>query len=707
MGFLSFYKQPQPRGYDRGTFYIEDTSETSPLYFDITYCPYEVGGGVHVIKLKGNGLNLKNGSTIDIEIKDADGRNVFAAVTDYVDRFDDYYNSFEIYDLTARGLATVYLVGEATVDLEGNPIPTQFQGQYNVRFQKQMKVLPMERNDAQLIFNTPPEINIVQVTTPERSLIQQSSTGSLYSLYTSSRSDMTIVSAENQGSDRDFQSSEDILDVRLKDILINPLQKPSTANTVNTSLRKKSDDIQNGYIREFTSRFNTVVRSADRTLQKDFLGGTFNFFDSASTTPQVLGPIPPANFTPSGSLDEQFKLFSANIVEVMTDTAMRIDKPLKTTFFDSSSTSKGQSTTYMYKRASDFVPEITYLAQDASYVTSSTTNQSYLETTFTNLKPIGGEVYRIKTYYKKGIASAEYKLIHDNVVQPVEYLTDAVFPNQTSYAKRLSDYRLIGHFTEQYVSDLYWEYAIEQPNAIYVGAPLTIDSGSLMESAPIAADFTQSGLFATKFNQNYAFDQLYTLGFNLTLDPFTELEIYMNSDPLSTNTTLPNVFPRAFLKDTNLEMERHPGTVNVFGKFIGKIINNRPVKKNYGKVEFDFETDGEGFGRPLLRSKIIDFANRSGSAYVSEVSVTPLSINGFSPNLVQFAIPFNNEITDLLAVSQSIDFKIEYFDYTGQQSEYITFLDDLRVNVQTEIPSNQCQAQTMDFLLAYGLEEFN
>ena len=101
MGFLSFYKQPQPRGYDRGTFYIEDTSETSPLYFDITYCPYEVGGGVHVIKLKGNGLNLKNGSTIDIEIKDADGRNVFAAVTDYVDRFDDYYISFEIFDLTA------------------------------------------------------------------------------------------------------------------------------------------------------------------------------------------------------------------------------------------------------------------------------------------------------------------------------------------------------------------------------------------------------------------------------------------------------------------------------------------------------------------------------------------------------------------------------------------------------------------------------
>ena len=55
-------------------------------------------------------------------------------------------------------------------------------------------------------------------------------------------------------------------------------------------------------------------------------------------------------------------------------------------------------------------------------------------------------------------------------------------------------------------------------------------------------------------------------------------------------------------------------------------------------------------------------------------------------------------------MSQSIDFKIEYFDYTGKQSEYITFLDDLKVNVQIEIPSNQCQAQYINYLVAYGAE---
>lgn len=705
MGFLSFYKQPQPRGYDRGTFYIEDTSETSPLYFDITYCPYQVGGGIHVIKLKGNGLNLRNGSTIDIEIKDADGKNVFAAVTDYVDRFDDYYISFEIYDLTARGLATVYLVGEATVDLEGNSIPAEFQNQYNVRFQKEMMVLPMERNDAELTFNNPPSIGIVQVSTPEKSLVQQSTTGSFYSTYTSSIDDMTIVTANNQGSDRDFQNSQDILDTRLSEILINPLQKPSTSNTVNTSLRRKNDDIQNGYIREFTSRFNTVVRSANNTIQKDFLGGTFNF--SASATPASLSPNPTSNFTLSGSSDDQLKSFSANIVEVMSDSAMKIDKPIKLTFLDSNNTRKGATTSFTYKQASNFVPEITYLAQDAQYVTSSTANQSYLEVTFNDLKPISGEVYRIKTYYKKGVASAEYKLIHDNVVQPVEYLTDAIYPNQTSYAKKISDYRLIGHFTEQYILDLYWDSLIEQPRAIYSANTPIVNSSSLSESAPIDAIFTRSGLFTSKFNQNYDINQLYTLGFNLTLDPFTELELYMNSEPLSVNASTAQLYPEAFLRDANLEKDRHTSTLNVFGKFVGKIINNRPVTKHYGRVEFDFETDGSGLGRPLFRSKLIDYVNRSGSAYVSEIGIRPLSINGFSPNLVQYAIPFNNEITDLLAVSQSIDFKIEYFDYTGKQSEYITFLDDLKVNVETEIPSNQCQAQTVNYLAAIGFENTN
>ena len=704
MSILSFYKKPQPRGYDRGVYLIEDTSDNSPEYFQVTSFPDIVGGGRYLIKLKGNGANLRINSSIDVEIIDAEGNNMFAEVVDYVDRFDDYYITIEVYDITPRGIATIYLVGEAVTDLNGNPIPESPQPQYNVRWSRAMSVLPMERNTAELVFSNPPQIGIVQVVTPEREfLAAEAASGSAYSVYTSSIDDWTITSANFKGYDRDFGSSKDILDVRLQNLLLNPLQKPTTNNSVNSSIREDSTDIQNGYIREQTSRFNTVVTSANNTIQKDFLGGQFEFFSSEST-PTNFEPTLPPNFTVSGSTADQLRLFNADIVEVMTDNSMRITKPIEITTFNSQANRRGYTTTQRYKKTSNFTGSVTYVPSDAPFVVSTTVSQSYLETTFSDLKPISGDVYRIKTSYKRGTSTGDFKLIYDAVVAPVEYLTDAQFPNQTTYAKRDSDFRLTGHFTEDAIANTYWEYLVETPNSIYPGFIPAINSSSLAESLPIEADFTHSGLLATQFNQNYESNQLYTLGFNVTMDPFTELEIYMNSDPLSTNTVLPATYTRAFLKDNNVEKDRSSGASNRFGKFIGRVTNNRAINKAFGRVEFDFSTDAPGLGRPVFRSRTVNYKNVIGNAYVSEVGIKPLAINGFSPNLVQFQIPFNSEIGEILAISQSLDFKLEYFDYTGKQSEYVTQINGLRVNIKTDIPSNSCQAQQTNFMEIQSLD---
>ena len=698
MSLLSFYKKPQPRGYDRGSYLIEDTSSNSPNYFEITSFPDVVGGGRYLIKLKGNGANLRVNSQIDVEIIDAEGNSMFAEVVDYVDRFDDYYITIEVYDITPRGIATIYLVGEAITDLNGNTVPTSHQSQYNVRWSRAMSVLPMERNTAELVFSNPPQVNISQVVTPEREFIAaEAASGSAFSIYTSSVDDWTITSANFKGYDRDFGSGKDILDVRLQNLLLNPLQKPTTKNSVNSSIREHSTDIQNGYIREYTSRFNTVVTSANRTIQKDFLGGTFEFFSSEST-PKVFDPALPSNYIISGSTADQLQLFSANIVEVMTDTAMRITKPIEVTTFNTDVNRRGYTTKQRFKKSANFTGSITYVPSDAPFVISSTVSMSYLETTFSDLKPISGDVYRIKTSYKRGTSTGDFKLIYDAVVVPVEYLTDAQFPNQTTYAKRDSDFRLTGHFTEQAIANSYWEYLIETPNSIYPGFVPQINSSSLQESLPIEADFNSTGLLTTQFNQNYESNQLYTLGFNVTMDPYTELEIYMNSDPLSTNTVLPATYTRAFLKDNNVEKSRSPGAANRFGKFVGRITNDRAINKAFGRVEFDFSTDAPGLGRPVFRSRTVNYRNLTGSAYVSEVGIKPLAINGFSPNLVQFQIPFNSEIGEILAISQSLDFKLEYFDYTGKQSEYVTQINGLRVNIKTDIPSNNCQAQQTNFM---------
>ena len=707
MSLSSFYKKPQPRGYNTNRYFIEDTSASSPFYFNIQQFPSVVGGGRSVIVIKGNGDNLRLNSTIDVEIIDANGDNVFVEMTNYIDRFNNYYITFEVYDITAQGPAMVYLVGEALIDENGDRIPIEYQGDYNVRWSGDIMLLPFERNNADLYFDKPPSVGIVQVITPERALLGESSgpAGSSYLIYTSSINDYTIQTSNFQGYDRDFATSTEILDPRLQSILANPNQKPTTTNTINSSLRKNISDIENGYLKEQSSRFGTVVTSASGSIKKDFLGATFNFFSSESS-PKNLYPALPANASVSGSVSEQLALFEANVVEVISSTQMVLSKPLSIVMLDTNQKSKNYTTTFNYKKATNFTASLSYLPSDGAFVTSSTVSQSYLETTFSDLKPISGEVYRIKTYYKRGIATGEYKLIYDHVVTPVEYLTDAAFPNQTSYAKHDSDYTLIGHFTNNDIVDQYWDLYVETPNAIYTSIAPIITSSSLHESIPISADFSQSYIATTRYNQNYNANQIYTLSCLLAIDPNTEVELYMNSEPLNTNTYIASSYPRAFSKTINKERSRYADSFNRFGKYLGKVVNDSNKSKYYGRVEFDFLTDSDGLGRPLFRANTIDRVNVTGSAYIAEVSIKPLTMNGFSPNLVQFAIPFNSEIDNILALSQSLDFKIEYFDYTGKQSEYITNINDLVVNLKGEIPSNTCQAETTTFYVPGTTENY-
>ena len=845
MTLSSFYKKPQPRGYNTSRYLIEDTSATSPFYFNIQQFPSVVGGGRSVIVIKGNGDNLRLNSAIDVEIVDANGDNVFVEMTNYIDRFNNYYITFEVYDITAQGPATVYLVGEALYDipaferqiskleselqilvnelgvlqdqyntannnlnnittdlnslrfiidrnsaniinqqqlldqliasgqgsdtiaevraqiqllvnqrannnlrlsttadkaaeeqivvdqllvqvqetanrvgrqqqvindLEPTPLPKPLDSQrplYNVRWSGDIMLLPFERNNADLYFDKPPSVGIVQVITPERALTSEASGsgGTSYLVYTSSINDYTIQTSNFQGYDRDFSTSTEILDPRLHSILANPNQKPTTTNTINSSLRKTISDIENGYLKEQSSRFGTVVTSVSGSIKKDFLGATFNFFSSESS-PKNLYPAIPASASVSGSVSKQLALFEANVVEVMSSTQMVLSKPLSVIMLDANQKSKNYTTTFNYKKATTFTASLSYLPSDGTFVTSSTVSQSYLETTFSDLKPISGEVYRIKTYYKRGIATGEYKLIYDHVVTPVEYLTDAAYPNQTSYAKHDSDYRLIGHFTTSDIVNNYWDLYVETPGAIYTSIAPTIASSSLHESIPINADFSQSYIATTRYNQNYNANQIYTLSCLLAIDPNTEVELYMNSEPLNTNTYIASSYPRAFSKTINKEKNRYADSFNRFGKYLGKVVNDSNKLKYYGRVEFDFLTDGDGLGRPLFRANTIDRISTTGSAYIAEVSIKPLTMNGFSPNLVQFAIPFNNEIDSILALSQSLDFKIEYFDYTGKQSEYITNINDLVVNLKGEIPSNTCQAETTNFLIQGTTEAY-
>jgi hypothetical protein len=702
MSYLLTYKIPQPRGYDRGTYYIEDLSSTSPDYFDIVEFPTVMGGGRHIIKLRGNGINMRLNSTVDIEILDRDGNNIYCETVNYIDRFNNFYISVDIYDITARGLATAYIVGEAQYDLRGNLIPQKYKDQYNVRWKKTFNILPFERNNADLIFNNPPQVSLAQVISPARIKTIATSSAVPYSVVTSSVNLLNIATANFFGYDRDFQSSADILDNRLKAIRINPLKEPSTTNSVPTALRQKDTDIENGAMINFTTRFNTILQATSSFFKKEHLGSYFEFFSSQST-PANLQPALPSGVAVLGSTYAQFDLYNSLVVEVVNDRQVILSKPLTITTVDTTGVSKSKLSTFNYKYASIFTGSLAYIPSDTAYVTSSTVSQSYLELTFGNLNPISGEVYRIRTSAKLSDITGDYKLLNDQIINPVEYLTDAEFPNATNYSKHESDYRMIGHFTTQSIFNDYWTLAYENPAGFDIVTGSVRDT-TMIEAIGIPASFTQSAVVSTQYSQNYNSNQIYTLGFYLTLDPYTELEVYMGSDPLNSHIILPLTYPKAFFRSDNNEKNRYSGNVSRFGKYIGKITNDRSTSKYYGKVLFDFETDANGFGNPVLRSRVIDeMANTTGSAYVGEISIKPYTINGFTPNIVQYAVPLPQEFVVATALSQSIDIKIDYFDYNGKQSEYATFIDDAVINLKTSISSNACQDDKLYFYYYSGV----
>ena len=205
------YKIPQPRGYSRERYYIEDRSETSPEYFDVQDFPLVMGGGRHVIRVRGNGINMRLNSTIDVEIIDSGGQRVFCEVVDFVDRFNNYYITVDIYDITNPGVATAYFVGEAVTDLTGRAVPLSEQGQYNVRWIKQFNILPYERNNAELIFDEPPVITAAQVITPVRLATQTTESAYVYTAITGSGTLLKIKQSNFVGYDRDFASSSDTI----------------------------------------------------------------------------------------------------------------------------------------------------------------------------------------------------------------------------------------------------------------------------------------------------------------------------------------------------------------------------------------------------------------------------------------------------------------------------------------------------------------
>lgn len=139
--------------------YFEDTSLTSPDYFQITEFPTRLTAGKNLFKLRGHPTNLRVGGVLNVEVLDYNGDPIYTEVVDYIDEDKSRVIAIYIYSETSPGDCTVTLVAEAQT-IQGGAVPTSWQGRPNIKWSRTVPVNPNVSNVSEIIFSKIPQITV-------------------------------------------------------------------------------------------------------------------------------------------------------------------------------------------------------------------------------------------------------------------------------------------------------------------------------------------------------------------------------------------------------------------------------------------------------------------------------------------------------------------------------------------------------------------
>lgn len=695
----TIYKTKQKRDYLNKRFSVVDTTQTSPNYFNVFSVPSTLTAGKNIIKVGINGPYLKRGYEIDVEVLDTTGAPLYTEYTGFQDRYGYYYITVYVYDITPPGVGTISLVGIANYDMNGkllsNPASEHVR-EYSVIWSKKVDIRSTDRNTTDIIFHKSPEVTVTQVLTPYKFNIGTYAINQ--QLTPQYISGLEIRSTTNTGYDLIEATSADIESLDDVNNSYNYFLKSSTANIVQTNIRKYNKDVQNGYVYSEYSRFSTILYDDQGRLTKDMEGSVFSFADldyGASITGSWQYPLELSSsyIQISGgiqTLPDQLRSYKPKIVTVVNNKVALLSKPPTIKVTDSQNVIRPIQRDFQVSKITNLTGSFVYPTSSQTEVQSTNLSSSYIQFTFMDLNPIGGDVYRIKTFAKEAGRNAEYYQLNDHIVTPPEFLIDSDKQNQAVYVKNKSDFFVYGEFTTASIAIDYWRgFSITNNNITQYSFNLTssqvVTNYPLSNALIISSSTTNKRGTTSKYYQTYVPGQPYSLSFYCTLDPGCELEVYMGSTPLK-DTVLGLQAPRAFNESRDLTGNQ---AYNKFGKLVGKISNmSGSAAKAFDNVVFDFFADADGFGRPVLLLNTNSATNKV--AHISSISITPLDLVGYTPSILQFATTTPDSINilqdDDASLTQSLDLKIEYFTVDGKQSEYVTYIPNVQINMINEVP---------------------
>jgi hypothetical protein len=149
---------------------VEDTADFSD-YFKITELPDVFTGGKNAFLIQGSS-ELVADSLIKIQIRDSQGNIIYHEPGEGI---PEYYEGTSkvvavyIYPDTSFGPCTITILGELKEYYSNrtlNPVPLNWEGTYNVRWQKQVNVNPLLQNTSKIRFYRRPKVNIEETILP-------------------------------------------------------------------------------------------------------------------------------------------------------------------------------------------------------------------------------------------------------------------------------------------------------------------------------------------------------------------------------------------------------------------------------------------------------------------------------------------------------------------------------------------------------------
>lgn len=166
---------------DKYQVFISDT-EPDSKYFKITELPDTFTGGKNAFLVAGSEYLVPD-TLVKIEIKDSVGNVIYsepgegivsssingeAVVTEYYEGISKVVAVY-IYPDTTYGPCTITILGEASsYDNNGitTPVPVNWQGAYNVKWQRQINVNPALPNTTKIRFYRRPQASITEILSP-------------------------------------------------------------------------------------------------------------------------------------------------------------------------------------------------------------------------------------------------------------------------------------------------------------------------------------------------------------------------------------------------------------------------------------------------------------------------------------------------------------------------------------------------------------